>query len=149
MSFNIKCKTMLFWTGQIPGTAHVAASAWRPTRNRLWEAQACATWRREALWTDLCGRRQSWWRWCAMTYNHEAYMSYAYNHEVYMLFRNYLMVKVYVRNLIVLQKWIAWSSCCGTSYMAWERGPWRGDWRTVTKSTSISRQVLWTGWILM
>jgi len=51
--------------------------------------------------------------------------------------------------LIVLQKWNAWSDCCGAACMAWRRRPWSGDWRTVTRSTSISRPVLWTGWILM
>jgi len=36
-----------------------------------------------------------------------------------------------------------------TMSVFWRRRPWRGDWRTVTRSTSISRQVLCTGWILM
>ena len=34
---------MLLWTGRIKGTLHVAARAWRPTRNHPWEEQACAT----------------------------------------------------------------------------------------------------------
>ena len=65
MSPDIFWWTMLLSTGRIPGTLHVAVLVWHPTRNHPWEEQACATRRREALWTVLCGQRPSWWSACS------------------------------------------------------------------------------------
>ena len=72
-----------------------------------------------------------------------------FNSWYWYIFQPYFMLKAYMYTLTALQKSNTWSGKCRTSCSAWSRRPWHGDCWTANTSSRVSKQVLWTGWIIL